>query len=77
MVVMQPQFNHTRGQGVVLALNFSRPAAGILDWAAGSWWRPKLSSTRRSIKLDREAAQEAYNTLWGLLQARFSIKAHH
>jgi len=63
-------------RGVSITLNFSRQNVGILDWASGSWWRPYHSSTRRTIKLDRDAANEAYHVLEGLLQQKFSIKAH-
>jgi hypothetical protein len=44
-------------RGGMLTLTFSRHPAAILDWSAGSRWRPKMFNTRRSIRLQREAAQ--------------------
>jgi hypothetical protein len=64
---------HSR-RGVYLSLNFSRKNAGIVDWQMRSWWKPRMSSTRRIIKLPKETAQEAYNVLNQLLHDRFSLK---
>jgi hypothetical protein len=61
-------------RGVYLSLNFSRKNAGIVDWQMRSWWKPRMSSTRRIIKLPKETAQEAYNVLNQLLHDRFSLK---
>lgn len=57
-----------------LHLNFSRKDVGITDWYSFSWWRPRMSSTRRIIKLPKEPAQEAYNTLAALLHDKFSLR---
>jgi hypothetical protein len=35
-----------------------------------------MSSTRRTIKLPKATAQEAYNTLSGLLHDKFSMKVN-
>lgn len=66
---------HAR-RGVYLSLNFSRKDVGIVDWNGLSWWRPRMSSTRRMIKLPKETAQEAYNTLNQMLHDRFSVKVN-
>lgn len=62
-------------RGVYLNLNFSRKDCGILDWQPESYWRPRISSTRRTIKLPKEMSQEAYNLLSELLHAKFSMRA--
>lgn len=61
-------------RGVELRLNFSRKDVGILDWHSLSWWKPRMSSTRRVIKLPKPTAQEAYNALNSLLHEKFSLK---
>jgi hypothetical protein len=55
---------------MTLTLNFSRSQANIQDWTASS----KVSGCRRSIKLPRSQAQEAYNQLQNMLQQRSQIK---
>jgi hypothetical protein len=74
-----PHHNHLRVcsacRGVYLNLNFSRKDCGILDWQPESYWRPRISSTRRTIKLPKELSQEAYNLLCELLHAKFSMRA--
>jgi signal transduction histidine kinase len=62
------------GRGVYMSLNFSRKDIGIVDWAGGSWWRPRHSSTKRLIKLKREKAQAAYNLLNAIIHDKFRVK---
>lgn len=67
---------HTRivsCRGVELRLNFSRMDVGILDWWGLSYWQPPMSSTQRMIKLPKEAAQEAYDLLAGLLYVKHTM----
>jgi hypothetical protein len=61
---------------VYLSLNFSRKNVGIVDWNMLSWWKPRMSSTRRMIKLPKETAQEAYNALQQQLHNRLSVKVN-
>jgi len=62
------------GRGVYMSLNFSRKDIGIVDWAGGSWWRPRHSSTKRLIKLKREKAQTSYNLLNAIIHDKFRVK---
>jgi hypothetical protein len=50
---------------------------GILDWWGDSYWKTRMSSTHRMIKLPKEASQEAYDLLAGLLYVRhtYTMKA--
>lgn len=57
--------------GMTLALNFSRANANIQGWTASA----KVSGCRRTIKLPRSQAQDAYNNLQNLLQQRSQNKA--
>jgi hypothetical protein len=50
--------------------------AGILDWRVSSYWKPRMSSTRRTIKLPKEASQQAYDLLAGMLFNKFIMKTH-
>jgi hypothetical protein len=62
-------------RGVELRLDFSRMDVGILDWWGLSYWKPRMSSKQRMIKLPKETAQEAYDLLAGLLFLKHSRKS--
>lgn len=62
-------------RGEYLNLNFSRMHCGILDWRSASHWRPRMSSTRCTMKLPKDTSQEAYDLLAELLHAKFSMRA--
>lgn len=46
-----------------------------MDWFWQSSWKPRMSSTRRSIKLLTEASQEAYDLLAELLFEKFMMQS--
>jgi hypothetical protein len=48
------------------------PQANIIGWQSSA----KISGCKRSIKLPRSDAQEAYNQLQAMLQQRAANKAH-
>jgi hypothetical protein len=60
-----------------VSLNFCRKNTGIVDWAGGSWWRPRHSSTKRLIKLPKQKAQGAYNLLNSMIYEKFSLNVAH